>query len=59
MGLPQHVTGPGVVRGDKLRKVDCLQRPIGGQVRPGSIHQRISPGQLDDVGGDGVESHRV
>lgn len=59
MGFPQHVTDPRMVRGDKLRKVDGLQRAIGGQVRPGSIHQRIRPGQIDHVGSDGIESDGV
>lgn len=59
MGFPQHVANPRMVRWDKLRKVDGLQRPIGGQVRPGSMHQRVSAGQLDHVCGDGIESDGV
>lgn len=59
MGFPQHVTDPRMVSGDKLRKVNGLQRPIGDQVRAGSIHQRLSAGQFDHVGGNGIESHGV
>lgn len=45
--------------GHELGEVDGVQRPIGGQVRPGAIQQRIGAGQLDHVGRDGIESDRV